>query len=39
MPRKVNFREEIPGFLIVCEGKETDLLYTGSPPVVVQYIL
>ena len=27
MARKVNFREQVPSFLIVCEGTETERLY------------
>lgn len=27
MARKVNFREEVPSFLIVCEGKKTEPFY------------
>jgi len=27
MARKTNFREEVPSFLIVCEGKRTEPSY------------
>lgn len=27
MPRRISFRDEVPSFLIVCEGKETERLY------------